>query len=253
MEKRNQILGATDKEEEEEEGRGRGRRRKDILLLLIFKALLTVWRRKYSIPLDHLSGNLNIISVLFLQALLQMYLALFSNRTCQCNGHLGYKTSFSTCIHLKVVICCFRSLSSSSSVSVAGHCSGELFYSLFSQWILLFPRRWCLLDYTNYAPLCEFPRTNLVSRPDETVDKGIDWSVIRREGFQWDKDGGNTAFISAISPPSSFFPLISSFGQTLPRSLSIWITLHVAHGGNSRWNKPLLILLTTAVRENQKV
>lgn len=183
MEKRNQILGATDKEEE-----GWGRRRKDILLLLIFKALFTVWRRKYSIPLDHLSGNLNIISVLSLQALLQMHLALFSYPTCQCNGHLGYKASFSTCIHFKVVICCFRSLSSSSSASVAGHCSSELFYSLFSQWILLFPRRWFLLDYTNYAPLCEFPRTNLAGRPDETVDKGIDWSVVRREGFQWDKD-----------------------------------------------------------------
>lgn len=185
MEKRNQILGATDKEEE-----GWGRRRKDILLLLIFKALFTVWRRKYSIPLDHLSGNLNIISVLSLQALLQMHLALFSYPTCRCNGHLGYKASFSTCIHLKVVICCFRSLSSSSSASVAGHCSSELFYSLFSQWILLFPRRWFLLDYTNYAPLCEFPRTNLAGRPDETVDKGIDWSVVRREGFQWDKDMG---------------------------------------------------------------
>lgn len=83
-----------------------------------------------------------------------------------------------------------------------------------SIWILLFPRRWFLLDYTNCASLCEFLRTNLASRPDEIVDKGIDWlCFVKREGFHWDKDtgwwrGGGTggaAFISAISPPSSFF------------------------------------------------
>lgn len=82
-----------------------------------------------------------------------------------------------------------------------------------SIWILLFPRRWFLLDYTNCASPCEFLRTNLASRPDEIVDKGIDWlCFVKREGFHWDKDTGwwrggtgGAAFISAISPPSSFF------------------------------------------------
>lgn len=49
-----------------------------MLLVLIFKVLLTSWKRKYSIPLDHLSGDLNVISILSLQAHLQMHLALFS-------------------------------------------------------------------------------------------------------------------------------------------------------------------------------
>lgn len=73
---------------------------------------------------------------------------------------------------------------------VNGHFSGVLCHS-FSNWLLLFPRRWFLLDYTNCASLCEFLRTNLASRPDETVDKGIDWlCFVKREGFHWDKDMG---------------------------------------------------------------
>lgn len=107
---------------------------------------------------------------------------------------------------------------------------------------LKLPWCWFLLDYTNDASLREFPRTNSATRPDETVDKGIDWlGFIRGKDFIgikiWGVEG-NTAFISAISPPS-FFSFISPFRQTLPRSLSLWITLHVGHSGNSRWNKPL--------------
>lgn len=135
-----------------------------------------------------------------------------------------------------------------------------------SIWILLFPRRWFLLDYTNCASLCEFLRTNLASRPDEIVDKGIDWlCFVKREGFHWDKDmgwwrgstGGRHSFQQSVHRRPFFFfflpPFISPFDQTLPRNLSIWITLHVARSGNSRWTKPLLIPLATEARENQHV
>ena len=79
---------------------------------------------------------------------------------------------------------------------------------MFFQWILSrsldvdFPS-----DYTNYASLCELPRANLASGPDETVDKGIDWlSFWRREGFHWDEDIGATrhSFQQSANRPPSF-------------------------------------------------
>lgn len=97
----------------------------------------------------------------------------------------------------------------------------------------------------------EFPRTNLASRLDETVDKGIDWlSSVGGKDFNGIKIRGQRGIHLSNQSTILLFSFISSFGQTLPRSLSIWITLHVAHCGNSRWNKPLLILLVTAVRGN---
>lgn len=127
-----------------------------------------------------------------------------------------------------------------------------MFYSLFFQWILLFLRCWFHSDYTNYASLYELPEANLASQPDETVDKGIDWLLKEGRISLGQRYGSNTAFISAISLPSSLLPFLSPFGQTLPRSLSIWITLHCVHSGNSRWNKTLLILSATAVRKNRR-
>lgn len=81
----------------------------------------------------------------------------------------------------------------------------------------------------------EFPRTNLASRLDETVDKGIDWpSLVGGKDFSGIKIWGQRGIHLSNQSTILLFSFISSFGQTLPRSLSIWITLHVAHCGNSR-------------------